>query len=69
MILRALRVRSGGMAEIWLLVQLRNNEELTKFASCVEELLFEFFNSAEAFELSLLMAFAKLFSYIANNSK
>lgn len=57
------------MAEYSLLTALRNNEQLTKFSATVEEFLFEFFNSAETFELSLLVSFAKLFTFIVNNSK
>jgi hypothetical protein len=35
----------------------------------VEDVLFEIFNLGETFELSMLVAFAKLFAFVGNNAK
>ncbi len=69
LILRGLRSKNC-MTEYFLLSNLKNNPELSSyFSKTIEEFLFEFFNSAETFELSLLVSFAKLFSFVCTNSK
>lgn len=68
LLLRALRSKNG-ISECSLLVNLQNNELFPTIARIIDELLFELFNSAEGFELSLLVSYAKLFSFVVSNSK
>lgn len=57
------------IVEYSLLIALKFSEHTSSAGKIMEEMLLEVFNAAEAFELSLLIAFAKMFAYIVNNWK
>lgn len=59
----------NGMVNFSLLVTLKNTLNSEQFTKNLEETLFELFQSAEDFELSVLISFAKLFSFVLNNWK
>ena len=68
LLLRGLRAK-GSMVECFLLLALRNSDDLPEHSKAVEDVLYEFFAMAESFDLSMLVSFSKIFSYIANNSR
>lgn len=59
----------NGMVNFSLLMTLKNTLNSEQFTKLLEEALFELFQSAEDFELSVLITFSKLFSFVLNNWK
>jgi hypothetical protein len=58
-----------GIAEFSLLVSLKNASASEHLSICLLDLLVELFNAGEDFELSLLLTFARLFSFLLCNWK
>jgi hypothetical protein len=66
LVLRGLRAKHG-VAEFSLLVSLKNATVSEHLSRCLEDLLCELFLAGEEFDLSLLLNFARLFSFLLSN--